>query len=114
MSLSGVTTRSMAKQLQKDTNETALIVETKVDTTNQFRVSTKSKTLSSSSRLTKTCSRRTNNSATTKANLKSAKVKKAVLLAPINAQVEIHKIQSQQLIDRTKFEREELRRTNLI
>ena len=60
--------------------------------------------------MTKTRIRRTNDSTTTKTSLKSAKVKKAVLLARINAQAEIHKIQSQQLIERTKFEKEELQR----
>ena len=108
MSLSGVTTRSKANQIKKDADEAARVVEAEVDTTNQSRIGTKSKTTSSSSRLTKE-SRRTN-STTTKTSLKGAKIKKAVLQARIKAQAEIQKIESQQLKDRTKFEREELQR----
>ena len=108
MLLSGVTICSKAKQLKKDTDEAAWVVETKFDATNQSRISTKSKTMSSSSKLIKTGSHSTNDLAMTKTSLRSAKVKKAVLLAHINAQAEIQMIQSQQLIDRTKFKREEL------
>ena len=82
MSLSGVTTRLKAKQIKKDADEA--VVEAEVDTTNQSRISTKSKTTSISSRLTKE-SRQTNDSTTTKTSLKCGKVKKAVLQARIKA-----------------------------
>ena len=109
MSLSGVITRSKANQIKKDADEAARVVEAEVDNTNQSGISTKSNPISSSSRLTKE-SRRTNNSTSTKRSLKGAKIKKAVLQARNKAQAEIHKTESQQLKDRTKFDREELQR----
>ena len=114
MSLSGVTTRSKANQIKKDADEAAHVVEAEVDTTNQSGISIKSNPTSSSSRLTKE-SRRTNNSTSTKTSLlvKGAKIKKVVLQARIKAQAEIHKIESQQLKDKTKFDREELQRIRL-
>ena len=89
MSVTGVTTRSKAKQLKKDADEAARVVEAEVDATNQSRISIKSKTTSSSSRLTKTRSRRTNDSATTKTSLKSAKLNKAVLLATTTDELQV-------------------------
>ena len=112
MSLSGVTTRSKANQIKKDADEAARVVEAEVDNTNQSGISTKSNPTSSSSRLTKE-SRRTNNSTSTKTSLKGTKIKKAILQARIKAQAAIHKIESQQLKNRTKFDREELQRIRL-
>ena len=89
MSLSGLTTRSKAKQLKKDADEAARVVEAEVDATNQSRISTKSKTTSSSSRLTKTRSRRINDSATTKTSFKRAKFNKAVLQATTTDELQV-------------------------